>query len=82
MGPVYFEIFKLEKEKKLEKIKVEVPGEKSEKSMKIHGFEHQMMIIHWNRVHSLKNKENQTKPGPENCTIVQHFQSSLRPLRH
>ena len=36
MGPVYFEIFKLEKFVILE-IHCKVPGEKSEKSMKIHG---------------------------------------------
>ena len=37
MGPIYFEIFNLEIEKKLQKCKVELSGEKSEKSMKIHG---------------------------------------------
>ena len=61
MGPVYFEIFKLEKEKELQKIIVEVPDEKSEKSMKIHGFGTPKSTISmiWCPLKSMKINENQ-----------------------
>ena len=61
MGPVYFEIFKLEKFVILEQIQCEVSGEKSEKSRKIHGFEHQKLGFAWNRVRSCQIMENQAK---------------------